>query len=112
MNCSGLSHSLFGTPNKRTTFICIQMIAEALANSYFWNRLLVKHPKYNIDVRVLKIPDEWALSVIDSDELTELKLLESYAAARKHYAKVIEPVVDMLSEERSYGINNKTNIEV
>lgn len=76
-NCSGLSHALFNTPNKRTTFICIQMIAEALANVYYWNRLSLKHPEYNLDVRKNNVPDEWSLLILNKTELDGLKLLES-----------------------------------
>lgn len=82
-NCSALGHTVFGTPNKRTTFACIQFIAEALANVYYWNRLLLKHPEYDLNVRKNNVPDEWALLIIDKDELEELKLLELYAITSK-----------------------------
>lgn len=82
-NCSALGHTVFGTPNKRTTFACIQFIAEALANVYYWNRLLLKNPEYDLNVRKNNVPDEWALLIIDKDELEELKLLELYAIASK-----------------------------
>ena len=82
-NCSALGHTVFGTPNKRTTFACIQFIAEALANVYYWNRLLLKHPEYDLNVRKNNVPDEWALLIINKDELEELKLLELYAITSK-----------------------------
>ena len=82
-NCIALGHATFGTPNKRPTFICIQMQAEHLANVYYWNNLLLKHPEYDLPVRRLIIPDEWALLVIDNDELNELKLLECAAISSK-----------------------------
>lgn len=82
-NCSALGHAIFGTPNKRTTFACIQFIAEALANVYYWNRLLLKHPEYDLNVRKNNVPDEWALLIIDNDELEELKLLELYSITSK-----------------------------
>ena len=78
-NCSALSHTIFGTPNKRTTFICVQTIAEALANVYYWNRLLLAHPDWKMNVRKNVVPDQWSLIVIDNDELEELKLLEASA---------------------------------
>ncbi len=81
--CSALGHAVFGTPNKRTMFTCIQMIAEALANVYYWNRLLLQHPEYDLPVRKNNVPDEWALLVIGEDELHELKLLEIAAMVRK-----------------------------
>ena len=81
--CIALGHATFGTPNKRTTFTCIQMIAEALANVYYWNNMLLKHPEYNLPVRKNVVPDEWSLLVIDNDELESLKLLECLAMASK-----------------------------
>ena len=77
--CLALGHATFGTPNKRPTFACIQMFAEALANVYYWNRLILKHPEFDLDVRMNNVPDEWSLLVIDQDELDELKLLENAA---------------------------------
>lgn len=77
--CSAHSHSIYGTPNKKATFICIQMIAEALANVYYWNNCLLKNPGWNLDVRRNVVPDEWALLVIDKEELDNLKLLECAA---------------------------------
>ena len=77
--CSALSHAVYGTPGKRPMFICIQMIAEALANVYYWNLLNIKHPEYRLGVRKNVVPDEWALLVIEQDELDYLKKLESYS---------------------------------
>lgn len=78
-SCSALGHALFGTPNKKATFICIQMIAEALANVYYWNLLNIKKPQYKLGVRKNNVPDEWSLLVIDDDELDFLKKIESYS---------------------------------
>ena len=77
--CLALGHTVFGTPNKRCSFICIQMIAEALANIFYWNNLLLKHPEWDLSVRRNVVPDEWALLVIDKEELYNLKLLETAA---------------------------------
>lgn len=74
--CSALSHMVYGTPGKRPMFICIQMIAEALANLYYWNLLNIKHPEYKLGVRENVVPDEWALLVIDQGELDFLKSIE------------------------------------
>lgn len=76
-SCSALGHTVFGTPNKRATFICIQMIAEALANVYYWNLLNIKHPEYRLGVRKNNVPDAWALLVIDKNELDLLKYIET-----------------------------------
>jgi len=77
--CSALGHAVFGTPNKRPTFTCIMMIAEALANVYYWNMLNIKHPEYNLGSRENVVPDEWSLLVIDKDELDLLKEIEVYS---------------------------------
>lgn len=78
-SCSALGHTVFGTPNKKATFICIQMIAEALANVYYWNLLNIKHPEYKLGVRKNNVPDEWSLLVIDKEELDFLKKIEAYS---------------------------------
>jgi radical SAM peptide maturase (CXXX-repeat target family) len=75
-SCIALSHTVYGTPTKRTSFICIMMISEALSNLYYWNLLNIKHPEYNLGVRKNNIPDKWSLLVIDQDELDFLKLIE------------------------------------
>lgn len=77
--CSALGHAVFGTPNKRVTFSCIQVIAEALANVYYWNLLNIKHPEFDLDVRKNNVPDEWACIIIDEDELNFLKEIEAYS---------------------------------
>ena len=75
-NCSALGHTVFGTPEKRTTFTCIQMIAEALANVYYWNILNIKHPEYELGVRKNNIPEEWAKLVLSDEELEQLHEIE------------------------------------
>lgn len=77
--CSALGHAVYGTFDKNTTFHCIQMIAEALANVYYWNLLLIKHPEYHLKVRKNVVPDEWALLVISEEELENLKFIECVA---------------------------------
>lgn len=37
--CSAYNYEEFGTPNKRTTYICIMHKARVLANIYYWNKL-------------------------------------------------------------------------
>lgn len=82
-SCLALGHTVFGDPNKRTTFTCIQMIAEHLANVYYWNRIIIKHPEWDLYVRKNVCPDEWSLLVIDKKELEELKLLECSAMIKR-----------------------------
>lgn len=78
-SCLALGHTVFNNPNKRTTFTCIMVIAEHLANVYYWNNMLVKHPKWDLMPRRLVTPDEWSLLVIDKEELELLKNLEALA---------------------------------
>lgn len=77
--CAALGYQVFGVLNKKTTFICIQMIAEALANVYYWNMVNIKHPEYDLGVRKNVVPDEWSLLVIDKEELNYLKSVEMYS---------------------------------
>ena len=78
-NCSALGHTVFGTPEKRTTFTCIQMIAEALANIYYWNLVNIKHPEYELGVRKNTVPEEWAKLVLTDNELEDLHEIEIYS---------------------------------
>lgn len=78
-NCSALGHTVFGTPEKRTTFTCIQMIAESLANVYYWNLLNIRYPEYELGVRKNNVPEEWAKLILSEDELNELHELEIYS---------------------------------
>lgn len=75
-NCSALSHTVYGTPGKRPMFICIQMIAEALANVYYWNLLSIRHPEYALTPRANMVPDEWARLIISENELEMLNNVE------------------------------------
>ena len=75
-NCSALSHTVYGTPGKRPMFICIQMIAEALANVYYWNLLSIRHPEYALTPRANMVPNEWARLIISENELEMLNNVE------------------------------------
>lgn len=75
-SCSALSHTVYGTPDKRAYFICGQHISEHLSNVYYWNNCRKMHPEWNIPVRKLVVPDEWALIVVDDNELRMLKELQ------------------------------------
>lgn len=71
--CSGYNYQVFGTPDKRATFICIMHKARALANVYYYNRQFIKH---NSPQRMRNyVPDEWALEIISQEELSMLKSL-------------------------------------
>ena len=71
--CSAHNYEVFGTANKRTTFICNMHKAASLANVYYWNKL---YKKLNIDKTFeMHCPKEWALEIIDEDEYNYLKTL-------------------------------------
>ena len=71
--CSAYNYQVFGTPDKRATFICVMHRARALANVYFWNRYYQamgqdKHfPNH--------VPREWALELVGEAELARLEEL-------------------------------------
>lgn len=80
--CSAYNYQVFGTPNKRTTFICDMHKARALANVYFWNTYYRKHNIIDEETHkqrrfVNYCPDEWALEIISQEELDMLKELAS-----------------------------------
>ena len=69
--CSGYNYEVFGTPNKRATFICQMHQARVMATSYLWNTWYKKigsDKRYSLD-----IPREWALEIIDEKEFNYLK---------------------------------------
>lgn len=78
--CSGYNYEVFGTPNKRATFICPMHQARVLATSYLWNNWY-KHigsdKRYSLD-----IPKEWALKIIDEAEFNFLKELDHHESNR------------------------------
>lgn len=64
--CSAYNYEVFGTPNKRATFICDMHRAEALGNVYFWNRLARKHGS---DERFrMYLQKDKALSIVGPNE--------------------------------------------
>lgn len=71
--CSAHNYETFGTPNKRTTFICIMHKARVLANRYYWQKI---YKKYGLDREFeFHVPKEWALEIISEDEYEMLKNL-------------------------------------
>ena len=70
--CSAYNYQIYGTPNKRATFICVMHKTRALANAYFWNR---HYRAIRSDKRFINyVPREWALEII-SEELNKLNSL-------------------------------------
>ena len=73
--CTAYNYQVFGTPDKRATYICIMHKARALANAYYWNKYYrITEPNKRFKIH---IPKEWALEIIDEDEWKLLKFLES-----------------------------------
>lgn len=68
--CSGYNYQIFGTPDKRATYICEMHKARALANVYYWNTLYRK--KGLPDRMTMHCPKEWALQIISEEEYTML----------------------------------------
>ena len=78
-SCLAMGLVAHNNVNKKATFICIMVIAETLANLFYWNALSIKHPDWKMKARRNVLPDEWALAVIDKDELDLLKKMEMLA---------------------------------
>lgn len=68
--CSGYCYECNGTPNCRTTYICVMHQARALANCYYWNKV---YKKVGINKHFINhVPESWALNIVDKKELEEL----------------------------------------
>lgn len=69
--CSAYNYQVFGTANKRATFICVMHQARALGTAYY---CMMEARKKNIKNEFqLRIPKEWALDIISEDEYLMLK---------------------------------------
>ena len=77
--CLAVGHQIIGTPDRKTTFHCVMKYAEALANWYYFNNLIIKHPNWDIDIRQCKLPKNRVLKIISEDEYEFLKYLEIMA---------------------------------
>ncbi len=71
--CSGYNYDLYGTANKRATFICVTHKARVLANVYFWNKLY--QLEKSDDRFPNDVPREWALEIISEEEFDMLNEL-------------------------------------
>lgn len=71
--CTAYNYDVFGTPNKRATFICETHYARVLANVYYWNNL---YRLLNMEERFeLNLSEEEALKIISKEEYEYLKNL-------------------------------------
>lgn len=69
-NCSAYNYQVFGTVDKRATFICEMHKARSLANVYFWNKVYEKESK---DKKFpMHCPKEWAIPIIGEKEYSYL----------------------------------------
>lgn len=69
--CSAYNYQINGTPDSRVTYICDMHKARCLANYYYYNK---RYKKNNLKERLkIYIPDEWALEIIDKNELEIIK---------------------------------------
>lgn len=71
--CSAYNYETFGTPNKRTTFLCDMHKGLTLALCYLWNNVYIQRgseERYSLD-----IPKDWALQIVDEQEYEYLKSL-------------------------------------
>lgn len=65
--CSAYHYDLFGTANKRATFICVMHKARVLANVYYWNKL---YKLNNLEIKFMNhVPSQWALEIVSAPEL-------------------------------------------
>lgn len=71
--CSAYNYEVHGTVNKRATFICPMHKARALANVYYWNKYYRQNNMANRKKN--HCPEEWALEIVDRDELIMLQTL-------------------------------------
>ena len=71
--CSGYNYEVFGTPNKRATFICAMHKARVLSIAYLWNNWY--KCKNSPERYSLTIPQDWAEEIIGHEEYEKLKSL-------------------------------------
>lgn len=62
--CSAYNYEVYGTPNKRATYICCMHKARVLANVYYQRRKGIDYP--------MNCPKDWALEIIGEDEYNKL----------------------------------------
>jgi uncharacterized protein len=73
--CTAYNYQVFGTPNKRATFICDMHRAASLANCYFWNKLYQEQKEDKTFKMYLS--KEIALTIINEEEYNMLVQLST-----------------------------------
>ena len=71
--CTAYNYQVFGTPDKRATFICGMHRARALANVYFWNTYYRK--KGLLERKRCFLPYEKAEGIVGKEEYEMLQEL-------------------------------------
>jgi len=70
--CSAYNYQLFGTPNKRATFICELHKAESLINTYYFNKYAETKMKDDVEYSQCRLsvncPYDWAVKIIGEEE--------------------------------------------
>jgi len=66
--CSAYNYEVFGTPNKRATYICCMHKARVLANVYYWRLRGIDYP--------MNCPKEWAIEIIGEEEYEKLNSMK------------------------------------
>lgn len=74
-DCIAYTYEVTGNVRKRTTYHCITHKARVLASAYYNNKRSEK--AHELERVKLYIPDEWALQIVDEDELAMLKDLSN-----------------------------------
>lgn len=86
--CSAYNYQIFGTADKRATYICIMHQARALSNIYYWNKF---YKKNNIDKKMFcYVPEEWAIPIIGKEEYDMLINLSGGKPGINPYKKEFE----------------------
>ena len=66
--CSAYHYELYGTPDKRATYVCCMHKARVLANVYYWRRMGIDFP--------MNCPKDWGVEIIGEEEFEKLKSME------------------------------------
>ena len=72
--CTAYNYQTTGSPDKRVTYICDMHKARVLAQCYHHNRLHLKDPAHK--PKKIRVPEEWALEILDKHEWDMLLELE------------------------------------
>lgn len=72
--CSAYNYQVYGTPDKRATYICEMHKARSLANVYYWNKRYINE---GLNTRFkMHCPKEWAVPIIGEEEYSMLLKLQ------------------------------------